>query len=85
MRRNKSRQSTIIPLALLLYLAVMAWMGRGQLAAGEYLQYFGIIGASLGIIVLLYFVLRRKEALRRKHDEELYGTYDDSSEAERPA
>lgn len=83
---NRPKQSVIIPLALLVYLAVMAWMGRGQLAAGAYLQYFGIIGISLAIIVLLYFALRRKEALRRRREEELYGTYADeeteNSEAE---
>ncbi len=70
------------------YLAVMAWMGRGQITKPEpdYLQYFGIIGISLVIIVLLYFALRRKEALRRRREEELYGTYADeekeNSEAE---
>lgn len=70
------------------YLAVMAWMGRGQITKPEpdYLQYFGIIGISLVIIVLLYFALRRKEALRRRSEEELYGTYADeeteNSEAE---
>ncbi len=85
---NKPKRSTIIPLCLLAYLAVMAWMGRGQITKPEpdYLQYFGIIGISLVIIVLLYFALRRKEALRRRREEELYGTYADeekeNSEAE---
>ena len=85
---NKPKRSTIIPLCLLAYLAVMAWVGRGQITKQEpdYFQYFGIIGISLVIIVLLYFALRRKEALRQRREEELYGTYADeeteNSEAE---
>ena len=76
---NKPKRSTIIPLCLLAYLCVMAWVGRGQITKAEpdYLQYFGIIGISLLIIVLLYFALRRKETLRQRRKEELYGTYAD--------
>ena len=61
------------------YLCVMAWVGRGQITKAEpdYLQYFGIIGISLLIIVLLHFALRRKETLRQRREEELYGTYAD--------
>ena len=61
------------------YLCVMAWVGRGQITKAEpdYLQYFGIIGISLLIIVLLYFALRRKETMRQRREEELYGTYAD--------
>ena len=77
---NKPKRSTVIPLCLLVYLAVMAWMGRGRLLAGEYLYYFGVLGGSLAIIALLYWSLRRKEALRRKREEELYGTYEDAEE-----
>ncbi len=74
---NKLKRSTVIPLCMLAYLAVMAWLGRGRLAAGDYLYYFGVIGISLVIIVLLYFALRRKETLRQRREEELYGTYAD--------
>lgn len=70
------KRSTVLPAALLVYLAVMAWMGRSRFYAGDYLYYFGVIGGSLIIIALLYFSLRRKEALQRKRDEHLYGTYD---------
>lgn len=74
---NKPKRSTVIPLCMLAYLAVMAWLGRSRLAAGDYLYYFGVIGISLVIIVLLYFALRRKETLRQRREEELYGTYAD--------
>ncbi len=77
---NKPKRSTVIPLCLLVYLAIMAWVGRGRLQAGEYLYYFGVIGGSLAIIALLYWSLRRKEALRERREEELYGTYEDAEE-----
>ena len=76
---NKPKRSTVIPLCLLVYLAVMAWMGRGRLLAGEYLYYFGVLGGSLAIIAVLYWSLRRKEKLREQHDEDLYGTYADKN------
>ena len=66
---KKLKRSTVIPLCLLIYLAVMAWMGRARLADGEYL--------SLLIILALYWSLRRKEKLREQHDEDIYGTYAD--------
>ena len=62
----------------MVYLGVMAWVGRSRLEDGDYLYYFGVIGGSLAIIALLYWSLRRKEALRRKREEELYGTYEDA-------
>lgn len=78
---HRPKRSTVIPLCLLVYLAVMAWVGRARLEAGEYLYYFGVIGGSLLIIALLYWSLRRKEALRDRREEELYGTYSDNDEA----
>lgn len=52
---------------------VMAYVGRGQVAAGKYLQYFGVMGVSLLVIVLLHFTLKHKERLKklRENDEEL--------------
>ena len=46
---------------------------RGQVAAGKYLQYFGVMGVSLLVIVLLHFTLKHKERLKklRENDEEL--------------
>ena len=51
----------------------MAYVGRGQVAAGKYLQYFGVMGVSLLVIVLLHFTLKHKERLKklRENDEEL--------------
>lgn len=68
----KTKKSTWLPLLLLVYLMVMAYIGRGQVAAGKYLQYFGVMGVSLLVIVLLHFTLKHKERLKKlRNDEEL--------------
>lgn len=54
------KRSTVVPALLLIYLAVMAWIGRGEIAAGHTVYYFGIIAATLLCIFLL-----RRNLLRR--------------------
>lgn len=51
---------------LVLYLGVMSWIGYPAYASGEYsaLYYFGIIGATLLVIALLAYHLRRRERER---------------------
>ena len=80
--KRKIKRSVIFPLVMLAYLAVMAWIGRDNIAQGNYLRYFGIIGVSLIIIVLLYFSLRKKEQLQQRREEEQYGTYDEEEKKE---
>lgn len=65
------KRSTTIPLLLLVYLAVMSYVGRGELTAGNYLFYFGVIGITLVCIVLLHFSLKRRERLRREREEDM--------------
>ena len=60
---SKIRRSTILPIILLIYLGVMAYIGRGEPAAGHYLYYFGIIGASLLCIILLRIFLKKRERM----------------------
>ena len=57
----KLKRSTVIPVILLIYLAVMCYIGRDQLYAGNYLFYFGIIAATLLCIFLLRMVLKKRE------------------------
>ena len=76
------RRTVLLPLGLWVYLAVMAYLGLPHLRAGEYLFYFGVIGASLLVIVVLYFVLRRRERIRRENEESNYGTYKDERSKE---
>ena len=82
MKSRKTKYSTrtiVLPLALLVYLAVLAWMGRGRLLSGHYLYYFGVIGGSLLVIALLFFVLRKRDQMRERLDNEEYGTYESDS------
>lgn len=60
------RRSTFITVILVAYLAVMAYIGRGELAVGRYLYYFGIIAVTLACITLLNIVMRRRENARRR-------------------
>lgn len=69
-RRRKLKRSTVIPLLLLVYLAVMSYIGRGELAQGHYLYYFSIIGLTLAAIVGVHFSLKRRERLREKRQDE---------------
>lgn len=57
------RRSTWLPAVLLVYLAVMSWIGRGELADGNYIYYFGIIFISLAVIGLLHVFLKKRENL----------------------
>ncbi len=59
--KKKIPRSIWLPVLLLAYLAVMSYIGRGELAAGNYLYYFGIIAITLAIIIALNFVLKKRE------------------------
>lgn len=65
------KKSTIIPLALFVYLIVMSYIGRSHLLAGDYLFYFGVIGVTLLIIVLLHFMLKKREKIQQKREEDM--------------
>lgn len=80
---KKSNRSTLLPAALLVYLAVMAYLGYPHLQAGETLFYFGVIGSSLVIIALLFIILRKRDKIRQQRDEELYSTYSKENSEEK--
>ena len=68
---KKFKRSIIVPIALLIYLAGMSYIGFPYFKAGKYLFYFGIIGSTLIIIVLLHYALKRKEKLRKEREDNL--------------
>jgi len=72
------KKSTWLPLLLLVYLAAMAWIGRGELLAGHYGYYFGITGFTLLCIIALHFFLRKREQLARERNSDLSGSSDNS-------
>lgn len=67
------KKSTIIPIVLLIYLGVMSYIGYSGYASGEYsaFYYFGIIAATLCVIVMLHFNLKKLERLRRERERDL--------------
>lgn len=69
--KKKLPRSTWLPMALLAYLAVMSYIGRGELQQGNYLYYFGIIGSTIVVITVLHFVLKRREKLARERENDL--------------
>lgn len=60
------KKSTVLPVILLIYLAVMSYIGLDEFRNGHYLYYFGIIGVTLVVIFLLHLSLRRAERLREQ-------------------
>lgn len=66
----KFRLSTLIPVILLIYLGVMSYIGFPEFENGNYLYYFGVIGITLVIIVILHFYLKRREELRRNRQSQ---------------
>lgn len=69
----KLKRSTVIPGILSLYLLVMASIGYPEYAAGRTspLYYFGIIGTTIVILILLHFSLKHRDRLRRERLEEM--------------
>ena len=65
----KIKRSTLIPAILLVYLGVMSYIGYPEFTAGHYLYYFGVIGITLVIIVILHFFLKKRERLRDERQQ----------------
>lgn len=63
------KRSTVIPAILLVYLAVMSYIGRGEFLAGNHLFYFGTIAATLLVIWLLHINLKMREKRRDERDK----------------
>lgn len=78
---KRFKKSTFIPLILLVYLAVMAYIGRDKLIAGSYLEYFGILIVTLLCIGILFFTLRKQEQVRERRQREMEER--DKAEAEK--
>ena len=75
---KKIKQSVIVPVCLAIYLGIMAYIGRDNFTSDNKFTYYSVLAVSLVIIVILHFVLRKKEHLRQRRQEELqYGRYDD--------
>ena len=60
----KIKLSTLIPVLLLIYLTVMSYIGFPEFEQGNYLYYFGVIGVTLFIILLVHLYLKKREEIR---------------------
>ncbi len=63
----KIRRAIGVPAALLLYLiaiAIYAYPESGRVPQVTYSDWFITIGATLACIIILYFVLRKREKFR---------------------
>ena len=60
----KIRKSILLPGALLVYLGVISYMSYPEYKINQnHLEYFGTIVATIAIIVVLYFFLRKREKM----------------------
>ena len=70
---RRLKKSTTLPVVLLIYLAVMAYIGWGSLKAGQLTltESLLILFGPLACIILLHFSLKRRERLRREREEDI--------------
>lgn len=69
----KFERHIVVPCILLVYLAVMAWLGVDGLKTGQttLAQYIGTIVVTLGVIILLYFFMKKRARLRRERLDDI--------------
>lgn len=75
---KRLRFSIILPVLLLAFLAVKAYVGLDLLRAGHSLRYYCALAGGLVLIALIYWRLRKKEMAARAKtddDEAQYGPY----------
>ncbi|MCM1451140.1 MAG: hypothetical protein NC102_02690 [Clostridium sp.] len=67
------KRHIFIPAILLIYLAVMSIMAYPDYRAGVHssLFYFGVIGVTLAVIILLFFFMRKRDQLRAEREADL--------------
>ena len=75
--RQKFKKSVWLPLALLVYTTAMAVYFLPKNTEISDTEKWATIGASYGIIVLLWYVLRLKEKRLEQRNKEIEETYKD--------
>ncbi|MCM1319709.1 MAG: hypothetical protein NC217_04945 [Muribaculaceae bacterium] len=69
---KSGKKPYIIVGALFIYMLVMALYNIDTVTVyHDYLRYFGTLGAELVVLVILFFVLRRRERLKREREQDL--------------
>ncbi len=69
----KISRAILVPAILLVYLAVMAYLGLSGLRSGQTTPtaYTATLVVSLVVIVLLHFFLKKRERLRRQRLDDI--------------
>lgn len=62
------KKTNIITILLIIYLVAISWFSWSYyMAQGAYVEYYSIMGASLFVIFLLRYVLKKKEGIRNEN------------------
>lgn len=62
---RKTKKQFLLPAVLLIYMAIMAYISYPRYkASGNWGEYFAVIGISVGVVVLLFFLQKRKQKFR---------------------
>lgn len=67
----KLKKSILLPVALLIYTLVLAYLGRDMIENDGKIEYLATLGISLLIIVLLHIVLKKKEKTKDKNNKNI--------------
>ena len=69
----KLKRSTVIPVILLIYLAVMVVLGWPDYVRGATSPalYFGGTALTIAVIVLLHFNLKKREEYRKRRQDDM--------------
>ena len=62
---RKTNQQFIVPVILLIYIAIMAYISYPRYkTSGNWSEYFAVIGISVALVALLFLLLKRKQKIR---------------------
>lgn len=70
---KRLNKSIVIPAALLVYNGALAYMAWPQYRQGKFtaLEYFGVIGIALAVVVALHFTIKKRDRLRREREQDM--------------
>lgn len=65
--KRKNKKQILLPVVLLIYVAILAIMTYPRYqASGNWNEFLSVIGISLLLAVLLFFILKRKQKIREQ-------------------
>ncbi|MBF6627280.1 MAG: LPXTG cell wall anchor domain-containing protein [Proteiniphilum sp.] len=68
--KGNNRKHILFPALLLVYVTVLAFITYPRYeASGDWNEYYAVIGVSLLLAVLLFFILRRKQKIRERFNK----------------